>query len=66
MTKTYRVEGMSCGHCKASVEKEVSNVAGAQGVVVDLESGQLTVTGEDFTDADITAAVAEAGYTVTD
>ncbi|WBT08663.1 heavy-metal-associated domain-containing protein [Corynebacterium sp. SCR221107] len=62
MTKNYYVEGMTCEHCVAAVTEELENVAGAQGVEVDLASGRVTVTGEDFSDADVAAAVAEAGY----
>jgi len=29
-TRTYTVTGMSCGHCEASVRKEVGGVAGVQ------------------------------------
>lgn len=62
ITKNYYVEGMTCEHCVAAVTEELENVAGAQGVEVDLASGRVTVTGEDFSDADVAAAVAEAGY----
>ncbi|MBL3960688.1 heavy-metal-associated domain-containing protein, partial [Bacteroides thetaiotaomicron] len=48
MTKNYYVEGMTCEHCVAAVTEELENVAGAQGVEVDLASGRVTVTGEDF------------------
>lgn len=64
MTKNYIVEGMTCEHCTASVEEEISDVMGTQGVDVDLESGRVTVTGEGFSDDDIIAAVKEAGYAV--
>ncbi|AHI23877.1 heavy-metal-associated domain-containing protein [Corynebacterium vitaeruminis] len=64
MTKNYYVEGMTCQHCVASVTEEIEEVAGAQGVDVDLETGRVTVTGEDFTDADIEAAIKEAGYSL--
>lgn len=64
MTKNYIVEGMTCEHCKASVEEEISEVMGTQGVDVDLESGRVAVTGEGFSDDDIIAAVKEAGYAV--
>ncbi len=64
MTKNYIVEGMTCEHCTASVEEEISEVAGTQGVNVDLETGRVSVTGEGFTDEDIIGAVLEAGYTV--
>ncbi|AZA08272.1 MULTISPECIES: heavy-metal-associated domain-containing protein [Corynebacterium] len=64
MTKSYTVSGMTCQHCVASVKEEIEEVDGAQGVDVDLESGRVTVTGEDFTDADIRAAVEEAGYSL--
>ena len=40
MTKNYIVEGMTCEHCTASVEEEISEVAGTQGVNVDLETGR--------------------------
>lgn len=62
-TKNYTVEGMTCGHCKASVEEEVSEIAGVTGVEVDLATGNVAVTGE-FTDEQVTAAVGEAGYAV--
>ena len=62
-TKNYTVEGMTCGHCKATVEEEVSEIAGVTGVEVDLATGNVAVTGE-FTDEQVTAAVGEAGYAV--
>jgi copper chaperone len=62
--KTYTVTGMTCGHCVASVTEEVSEVAGVQSVDVVLDSGALTVTGEDVSDQAVQAAVEEAGYSV--
>lgn len=64
MTKNYIVEGMTCEHCKTSVEEEIAEVAGTQGVEVDLDSGNVAVTGEGFSDDDIASAVQEAGYAV--
>lgn len=63
-TTEYSVQGMTCNHCVMSVTEEVSEVAGVETVDVDLESGRLSVTGEGFTDEQITAAVVEAGYEV--
>ncbi|MBP0644918.1 heavy-metal-associated domain-containing protein, partial [Mycobacterium tuberculosis] len=37
-TATFTVSGMTCGHCVASVEEEVSGIPGVQSVEVDLES----------------------------
>ncbi|GGF18210.1 heavy-metal-associated domain-containing protein [Williamsia phyllosphaerae] len=62
-TATYTVTGMTCAHCVASVTEEVSEIAGVDGVEVDLDSGALTVTSSDPIDpAAVAAAVAEAGY----
>lgn len=61
-TTTYQVTGMTCGHCVKAVSEEVGQVPGVSDVSVDLESGAVTVTGDGFTDADIAAAVDEAGY----
>ncbi|AJE68676.1 heavy-metal-associated domain-containing protein [Corynebacterium glutamicum] len=62
--KNYTVEGMTCGHCVSSVKEEVGEVAGVAAVDVTLETGAVQVTGEDFTDEAVKAAVVEAGYKV--
>jgi copper ion binding protein len=62
-TQTYRVTGMTCGHCVAAVEQEVGGIAGVSDVAVDLASGSVTVTSSrPPTTDEITAAVGEAGY----
>lgn len=62
--KLYTVDGMTCGHRRAAVLEEVGAVSGVEGVDVDLASGRMAVRGEDLDDAEIAAAVAEAGYAV--
>ena len=59
----YVVEGMTCEHCVLSVTEEVAEVAGVEGVDVDLASGRLVVTGE-ASDESVREAVTEAGYSV--
>jgi copper chaperone CopZ len=59
---TYTVPGMTCGHCKAAVTEEVRQVAGVEAVDVDLESKLVVVRGDGFSDADVRAAIDEAGY----
>lgn len=63
-TRTYPVEGMTCGHCVAAVTGEVSKVPGVSGVDVDLAAGTVTVTGEPIDDGAVRDAIDEAGYTV--
>lgn len=62
-TSEYRVTGMTCEHCVRAVREEVGAVAGVTSVDVDLESGALRVAGTP-SDADVAAAVEEAGYTL--
>ncbi|MHA2790066.1 heavy-metal-associated domain-containing protein [Corynebacterium sp. S7] len=62
--KSYTVEGMTCGHCEASVKEEISEIAGVTAVTADHNTGAVEVTGEDFTDAQVAEAVEEAGYAV--
>jgi copper chaperone len=62
-TTTYTVQGMTCGHCVASVTQEVKKVAGVSEVQVDLDSGAVTVTSDRALDrALVKEAVEEAGY----
>jgi copper chaperone len=64
-TSTYTVTGMTCGHCVGAVQGEVGQLPGVTGVVVDLSSGQVTVTSEGRLEDDaVRAAVEEAGYEV--
>ncbi|MCX6043051.1 MAG: heavy-metal-associated domain-containing protein [Caldilinea sp.] len=42
-TKTYMVPAISCGHCTATIERELKLVAGLQQVKADLATRQVTV-----------------------
>lgn len=58
------VEGMTCMHCKASVEKAVKGLAGVQSAAVDLAKKNVTVVydgGRLSVDA-IKEAITDAGY----
>ncbi len=62
-TTEYTVAGMTCEHCVASVIEEVQEINGVTDVRVDLADGGLRVSSElPVSEADVTAAVEEAGY----
>jgi copper chaperone len=62
MPQTYRVEGMSCGKCAASVEKAIKAVAPSAQVTVDLAAKTVSVA--NCTDEPaIAQAVEDAGFT---
>jgi Cu+-exporting ATPase len=64
MKKTLTIEGMSCGHCTARVTKALQAVKGAQSVAVSLENKNAVVEGDGLIEADLRAAVEDAGYQV--
>lgn len=57
----YRVGGMSCNHCKASVERSLAQLPSVTTVAVDLAAGTVAVEGEPA-DADVRKAVEELGF----
>ncbi len=62
-TMEYSVTGMTCGHCEMSVREEVELITGVDEIQVSAEAGTLRVTAsQPVSDADILAAVVEAGY----
>lgn len=63
METIIKVEGMMCTHCKARVESVCKAVPGAVDAVVDLESKQVTVTGNASVAA-LKKAITDAGYEV--
>ena len=64
---TLNVEGMSCGHCKAAVESELSRLSGVERSEADVEKGTVEVSYDEgnVTTDDLRKAVAEAGYEAT-
>ncbi|CDK01362.1 Heavy metal transport/detoxification protein [Microbacterium sp. C448] len=63
--RTYRVEGMTCGHCARSVEQEVSALADVETATVDLSAATVAVESVDeISEPRLSAAVVEAGYTL--
>lgn len=61
MTTTYKVNGMSCGHCKMTVEKAVASLKGVESATANLAKGTLTVDGA-VSEAEVAKAVALAGF----
>ncbi|HZG05619.1 MAG TPA: heavy-metal-associated domain-containing protein [Streptomyces sp.] len=63
VTTTYKVSGMTCGHCEGAVTTEVSAIDGVTDVKAVAATGLVTVTstGEPDDEA-VRAAVDEAGY----
>ncbi len=43
MTHTYKITGMTCGGCVASVEEKLSKIDGIQNVKADLEKGEARI-----------------------
>jgi copper chaperone CopZ len=63
-TSEYQVTGMTCGHCEASVREEVAQLDGVDDIQVSAQTGRLVVTSSHpLDDAEVLAAVGEAGYT---
>ncbi|MCR2793168.1 heavy-metal-associated domain-containing protein [Microbacterium sp. zg.Y625] len=62
-TSEYQVAGMTCGHCEAAVRGEVAKIAGVDDVQVSAQTGRLVISAAvPVADADVLAAVDEAGY----
>ena len=59
---TYRVDGMSCEHCRTAVTAEVTQVDGVDAVDVDLDAKLVRVHGAGLEQAAVVAAIDEAGY----
>lgn len=57
------VKGMTCGHCKAMVEKNLSKLPGVESVTVDLASGETKIQGKvDF--AAVREVINDLGFTM--
>ncbi|OUM90750.1 MAG: hypothetical protein BAA01_07160 [Bacillus thermozeamaize] len=61
-----KVEGMTCGHCKAAVEKAVRGLNGVSSATVDLDKKTVAVDYEPgkVSTEEMKKAIAEEGYEV--
>ncbi|HWQ41361.1 MAG TPA: heavy metal-associated domain-containing protein [Desulfosporosinus sp.] len=59
----FKVDGMTCKHCKMNVEKAIQAVSGVESVTVDLETKEVVVTGQ-ADHKQIIMAIKTAGYSV--
>lgn len=63
MDIVLKIEGMTCGGCKASVERLLAAQPGVRNAAVDLAAGRATVSADDDVAAQALAdAVEGAGY----
>jgi copper chaperone len=59
----YRVDGMTCDHCAASVTEELSGLDHVTDVAVNLESGAVTIASADELSLPrVAAALASSGH----
>ncbi|MFF5792568.1 heavy-metal-associated domain-containing protein [Paeniglutamicibacter sp. NPDC012692] len=65
---TLKIDGMTCGHCVASVTEELNEVPGVSNVEVVLSAGGTSTatvtTNAPVENSVLEEAVAEAGYTL--
>ena len=64
MKKIIEINGMSCGHCQARVEKALNAIEGVD-AKVELKKNRAVVTLEkEISEETLRSAVTEAGYEV--
>lgn len=63
MTQIFNISGMSCNHCRMSVEKAIAAVPGVTSVSVDLSEATAHVDG-DFSEEAVVKAVTDAGFDI--
>jgi uncharacterized membrane protein YraQ (UPF0718 family)/copper chaperone CopZ len=58
----YKVEGMTCKHCKANVEKSLGQLEVVREVVADPDHNRVTIQGSDLSDTQVQEIVEKLGY----
>ncbi len=61
----YRVEGMTCDHCKAKVENGLKELDGVSEAMADRTNNLVSVEAEEITEQQIREAIERMGYSYT-
>ena len=64
MEKTFKIDGMSCGHCVMTVEKELGKLEIE--IKVEIGSAKVNFNTDKVSEKNIKDAIEEAGYKVID
>lgn len=62
MKKRFSVKGMTCNHCKNSVEKALGSMDGIDSAVVDLAGDSVDIAGSEIDEAAVKKKVNSLGY----
>lgn len=62
-TKTVLVEGMTCSHCKANVERAINLVEGVKETEADPSTGIVKIVAQNLDLSRVKASVEKIGYT---
>ena len=62
MNKTIAIKGMTCNHCKMSVEKNLSKLEGISSVVVNLSKAEAEIGGDNIDIEKIEVTLHEIGF----
>ena len=60
--QTFMVGGMTCNHCKMTVENNLKKMSGVSDVKIDLQSGKVTVEGENISPSEAEKTITGLGY----
>ncbi|MFT5217744.1 MAG: copper chaperone CopZ [Glaciecola sp.] len=66
MKHTYKIEGMTCGGCKASVEKHLNEIEHVTNVSIHLENGEAEVTMDKRITTDVLQNALPEKYTLSE
>lgn len=65
MEKILKVDGMTCGHCSARVEKALNTIDGVDSIKVELSTKDVTINiSKDIDEKVLEDAIVDAGYEV--
>jgi copper chaperone CopZ len=57
-----KVSGMTCNHCKANVQNNLTTIEGIENIEIDLESGKVKMTGDGIDLNEVKNKVESIGY----
>jgi uncharacterized membrane protein YraQ (UPF0718 family) len=60
--QTIKVEGMTCSHCEASINRNLSKLDGMEEVIADKNTSQVKIRGSKINLAEIERIVTDLGY----